>query len=292
MRCDKPPIGIRVRGNGDAAGGPACCAKTLFAVTLPALLLLLSLAGKGWAWSPLEQGLLLQTFPGEFQSSGITLLKIDPHKYDLLLLSASEMGTGTLTLREWAKRYGLIAAINASMYQQDRLTSTGYMRNFAHLNNPSINPRFGAFLLFNPKQEGEPRVRLVDRHHVPEWRDLLSRYESVVQNYRMISAERSNAWSASSQAFSMAGVGLDMSGNLLFIHSRLPRPVHELNRLLLSLPLEIGPTMYVEGGPTAGLYINEELLGFRLFPGYGGALWHDLDTVHRVPNVLGVVQRQ
>jgi hypothetical protein len=281
-----PDVRCRNREAHSLAGRASGVCGGLFAS-----LLLLSLASNGFAWVALEQGLLLHTFPGDLQNAGITVLKIDPERFTLRLLSASETGTGPLSLRDWSKRYGMVAAINASMYQQDRMTSTGYMRNFDHLNNPSINPRFGAFLLFNPRDETEPRLRIVDRHHDPDWRTLLSTYHTVVQNYRMITAERTSAWLDSSQTFSMTGVGLDGAGNILFIHSRLPRSVNELNKLLLNLPLDIRVAMYVEGGPPAGLYINEERFGIKL-PGLTGSAWQDLDTLYRIPNVLGITGRK
>jgi hypothetical protein len=259
---------------------------------LCAIILLLCLATPGQAWVTLEQGLFLHTFPGDLQNAGITVLKIDPERYSLRLLTASEIGTGPLSLRDWAKRHDLSAVINASMYQQDRMTSTGYMRNFGHLNNPSINPRFGAFLLFNPKDSNEPLLRLVDRYHVPGWKSLLSGYHTVVQNYRMIGADRTNAWTESSQTFSMAGIGLDGAGNLLFIYSRFPRSVHQLNNILLNLPIDLKVAMYVEGGPVAGLYLNEERLAIKGLPGQTGSLWHELDAPHRVPNVLGITDRK
>jgi hypothetical protein len=232
----------------------------------------------------------LNTFPGDLQNSGITVLRIDPQRYALKLFSSSETGTGPLTLRDWARRLGLSAVINASMYQQDGMTSTGYMRNFGHVNNPSINPRFGAFMLFNPKDGTRPPLRFVDRYHVPDWRQLLSEYETVIQNYRMISAERASVWPASGQSFSVAGVGIDSAGNVLFIYSRFPRSVHELNTLLLNLPLDIRGAMYVEGGPTAGLYINEDRFGSRWLPAQGFPL-QELDPIHRIPNVLGIVRK-
>jgi hypothetical protein len=252
--------------------------------------LLLTPPAEGLAWVSMDQGLSMNTFPGDLQSTGITVLRIDPQRYALKLLSASETGTGALSLRDWARRLGLTAVINASMYQQDRMTSTGYMRNFGHVNNPSVNPRFGSFMLFNPKDGTLPPLKFVDRYHVSDWRSLLLEYDTVIQNYRMISAERLSVWPVSGQAFSAAGVGIDGAGNVLFIYSRFPRTVHELNTILLSLPLDIRQAMYVEGGPTAGLYINEDLFGTKWLPAQGFPM-QELDPIHRIPNVLGIVRK-
>jgi uncharacterized protein YigE (DUF2233 family) len=252
--------------------------------------LLLSPGAEGHAWVSMDQGLSMNTFPGDLQSTGITVLRIDPQRYALKLLSATETGTGPLSLRDWAKRLGLAAVINASMYQQDRMTSTGYMRNFGHVNNPSINPRFGSFMLFNPKDGTLPPLKFVDRYHMPDWQSLLLEYDTVIQNYRMISAERASVWPVSGQAFSTAGVGIDGAGNVLFIYSRFPRTVHELNTILLNLPLDIRQAMYVEGGPTAGLYINEELFRTRWLPVQSFPM-QELDPIHRIPNVLGIVRK-
>ena len=150
-----------------------------------------------FAWRQIDGGLWLRDFSlsdkTAYEDSEVLVLKIDPEIYDLKLLSASEHNTGSMTAEEWADKFDLFAAINASMYQVNRITSTGYMRNFAHANNPKINPRFGAFLVFNPVDDSVPRVQIVDKYH-QGWVRLIHKYNTVIQNYRMISVKQENLW--------------------------------------------------------------------------------------------------
>ncbi|MEI3478052.1 MAG: hypothetical protein V8Q84_01855 [Bilophila sp.] len=56
----------------------------------------------------------------------------------------------SLSLGEWARRKDLVAAINASMYLPDGVTSTGYLRAGDVINNGRIASLFGAFFVAGP----------------------------------------------------------------------------------------------------------------------------------------------
>ncbi|MFP4516719.1 MAG: phosphodiester glycosidase family protein [Desulfovibrionales bacterium] len=245
------------------------------------------------AWEPLAPGLSLEQFQGtlETRQVPVTALRIDPAYYSLTLLTASEQKSASLSLKQWAARHGLVAAINASMYQDNYTASTGYMKNFDHNNNPSINSRFGAFLVFNPKQEDLPPVRIIDRQHHPDWRELIAKYNTVVQNYRMISAAGANLWPASDQRFPVAAIGMDTSGNILFLYCPVSISVHELNRIVLDLPLSLTALMYAEGGPVAGLYIDPAGLE-NGSTARQSVLFEGNSKIYPVPNVLGIVPRK
>ena len=51
------------------------------------------------------------------------------------------------------------------MYEQDYKTSTGYMKNFMHVNKSRINPKFGAIMAFNPVSGSVPLSRSIDRYN-------------------------------------------------------------------------------------------------------------------------------
>ena len=106
-------------------------------------------------WKMLDEGLYLGEFASTLKSRisnfPITILKINPKSYSFKLLCASEHDGNMRTAKQWCNEFGLLAAINASMYQDtDPLKSTGYMKNYNHINNPHTNPAFGAFMAFNP----------------------------------------------------------------------------------------------------------------------------------------------
>lgn len=241
-------------------------------------------------WQPLDEGIFLALFQETPASPYLlVVLKVDPIHYELKLLSASEGGKEGMTLKDWCSAFGLDGAINASMYLEDGRKSTGFMKNYDHVNNPRINARFGAFLVFNPREASLPPVQIVDREH-QDWKNLIDRYETVVQNYRLITLKGKNAWKNRSDArrFSAAAIAMDDEGKVLFIFSRQPRDVHEFAEQLLGLPLKIRNAMYVEGGQDAGLFITDLPDGMPNRPMLSFLEGDEGYALPLVPNVIGI----
>lgn len=259
---------------------------------VPVVLTLMLLAAcPAQAWQELEPGLWLGEFHtprADTQGDAIvTVLKIDPASFTFHILMSSEHGEPR-TLEHWAAEFDLIAAINASMYLPGKRTSTGLMRCGGHLNNGTINRRFGAFFMAGPRREGIPEARMVDRTF-QDWRAALEDYSCVAQNYRMISLSGKNLWQADGNAFSIAAVGSDQAGNILFIHCRTPFSVHDLSARLLELPLSIRSLMYVEGGREAGLYVRSRIMTRAWSGGYASFLFQSgKSQLHPLPNVIGI----
>jgi len=84
----------------------------------------------------------------------------------------------------------------------------------------------------------------------------LAAYGTVVQNLRLIRAPGRGVWGKQERRWSEAAVAADKSGRILFIFSRRPYAMQELNDKLLALPLGITAAMHVEGGPEASLSIH------------------------------------
>ncbi len=242
-------------------------------------------------WQPLEPGLEtleLEGPPAVFGDRKITVLRIDPARFDLKLFAASAPGEGELrTARAWAYRTGASAVINAAMYQEDYRTSVSLMRTGAHVNQRRVS-KDKAVLAFDPLVSGVPPVRIVDRE-CESLDDASARYASLVQSIRMVSCDRRNVWAPSERRFSAAAIGTDRAGRVLFIHARTPWPVHELVKALLAAPLELAQAMYVEGGPEAQLFARgggKELERVGTF--------ESADTNLRpwpVPNVIAAVRK-
>lgn len=117
-------------------------------------------------WLEVDQGLYLGEFTplqkspvGDYK---IIILKINPACFTLKLLCASEMHHENLSIQQWGEKYKLIAAINASMFQQDYKTSTGYMKNYNYINNSSNNKKFLSIAAFNPIAESNPTFHMYD----------------------------------------------------------------------------------------------------------------------------------
>lgn len=248
------------------------------------------------AWQAFEPGLELAVFEAPRRSeagdSRIRVLRIDPGRFELRLLNATAPGEGQRrTARDWCVRGGLSAAINASMYQEDLLTSVSLMRTRGHTNNGHLT-KDRSVLAFDPREAGLPPVALIDRECDP-YDSLSKRYDTLVQSIRMVSCKRANVWSRQPKAWSAAAVGLDAAGRVLFIHVRSPYSTHDLIEMLLELPIDLARAMYVEGGPEAQLFVRgggreEEFVGsFET-----GFLESDSNAhAWPVPNVIGVARK-
>lgn len=252
-------------------------------------------------WSEVRPGLSLARFNAEHkpveglrsQVEGpcLVVLRIDPDAYRFRLLSASELDTESRTLKEWAREYGLFAAINAGMFWRDQRTSTGYMRNFGHFNQDRFHPDYNGFLVFNPKKSGLPPARIVDRTGRSDWRQVLQQYASVVQNYRLIGRKRRIAWHREGDHYSASSIAEDEKGRILFILNQEPLSMKEFSRLLLDLPLRIRACIFTEGGQRAGLYLHTPQLK-RAWTGVGKNNFWSRKELSPIPNAIGIEPRK
>jgi uncharacterized protein YigE (DUF2233 family) len=272
---------------------------TILGYTLLLTLLVLGdssrLEGETNPWREVDDGLLIGEFEPQQKSgsndTGILVLKIDPQKYSFKLLSASETGGRKMTLKEWSEKYGLMAAVNAGMYQEDGVTSVGLMKNFKHINNGRLNKN-KAVLAFNAVDADVPEIQIIDREH-QDFEALKGKYRTLVQSIRMVSCEQQNVWSPQASAWSTLAMAMDKGGKVLIIFSQHPYSVHDLIEILLSLPLSLYNAMYLEGGPQASFFLStknvtlEKNGGWEDSPHSNGAF----QVSWPIPNVLGIVKK-
>lgn len=248
---------------------------------------------KNGVWQELAPGLQLGIFdapvPSEIGDSKIRVLRIDPRHYQLRLLSASAFEDGRpLTAKQWSQQNGLVAAINASMYQTDYKSSVSLMRTRAHINNPRLSKDM-TILAFDRKTADVPRVKIIDRQ-CDNFKIWQTKYSTLIQSIRMISCTGKNVWSQQPQKWSTAAIGIDNLGQVLFIHAGSPYSTHDLIRFLLQLPLNINRAMYAEGGPQAQLYINSGNQEHEFVGNYEIAIQGNMEKLisRPVPNVVGI----
>src|SRR4030042_2747170 len=209
-------------------------------------------------WKRIDDGLSLS----EFDSQKITLIKIDPKYYSFKLLCASEQKKLRMTAKQWCQKHNLILAINAGMFQTDRITNVGYMKNFNHINNPRLNSRYKAVLAFNPVDATVPEIQIIDlKCH--DFERLRDKYQTLIQGIRMVSCRQENVWEKQDRMWSLAAFGMDKSGNGLFIFTESHYSVHNFSNILLSLPVSLYNAMYLEGGPEATLYLSANGVEFE-----------------------------
>jgi len=239
-----------------------CC--TLIAVTLTAAgadqQSRKTAAGAASGWQKLADGLELGIFdspqPAEIGDSKIRILRIDPGRYELKLLNASVSKKGRpLSAKQWCRQNGLVAAINASMFQEDFKTSVSLMRTRTHVNNPRFRKKDMTILAFDRLGTGVPEVKIIDRQ-CEDFKIWKYKYGTLVQSIRMISCKGKNVWRQQPQKWSTVAIGIDKTDRVLFIHVGSPYSTHDLINILKELPLDIARAMYTEGGPQAQLYIK------------------------------------
>ena len=240
----------------------------------------------------LEMGFLASSQRAEIGDSMVHVLRVDPNYFQIKLLNASAtQDKKSLTAKQWVKRYGLIAAINASMYQADYLTSVSMMRTRGHANNKHLS-RDKSILAFDPLGADVPGVKIIDRQ-CDDFDKYKTKYGSFVQSIRMISCTGKNVWQQQPKQYSTAAIATDKDGRLLLIHVGSLYSTHDLVNILKALPLNIDRAMYAEGGPQAQLYVGYGTKVFSFAGGYemnfiegdGAALYRS------VPNVIGIAPK-
>lgn len=246
-------------------------------------------------WLQLEKGLELGTFvsphPSEVGDSLVHILRIDPGYFELRLLNASAPDQSRRqSAREWALNNGLAAAINASLYQADNRTSASLMRTRNHVNNRRLS-KDKTILAFDSLDPSLPKVQIIDRE-CQDFDAMNKQYQTLVQSIRMVSCDGQNVWAPQSKKWSVAAIGMDKRGRVLFIHSRSPYSTHDLIDILLQLSIGLRNAMYVEGGPVAQLYARSGDKEFEFLGSYStGSNENDNNAISwPVPNVVGVVR--
>lgn len=247
------------------------------------LLLLLTVTDRAVAdfftWQPIDQGLMVQEFP--VTGGVLTAVRIDPRYWRFELGCAQKDKTKPKSVHAWLEEKQFTALINASMFKEDGITSTGYMREGKSVNNPRISSRFGAFFVANPDRESLAQATLLERD-IPNLADTLSHYSLVVQNYRLLSENKTVLWPKTGKKHAIAAVAQDKDGHILFLYTNAHMLPADFAKTLLGIPLNIGTTMYVEGGSEAALLFKEG------------------ETVHArysyfepvLPNILGIRKKE
>ncbi len=115
--------------------------------------------------------------------------------------------------------YKLTAVINAGMYADNYKTHVGYLRSKDHVNNSHVN-NYQSVMAYNPKKDKKShRFGFL----------ILNDYNSAIQNLRLIKKPGINLWNQQNREWSEAAIGEDKDGKILFIYSRLPISMHDLN---------------------------------------------------------------
>jgi hypothetical protein len=224
----------------------------------------------------------------------IAVLRIDPRKWELEAMGTSRTAeTSGHTAREWAERNRFAAVINAGMFKTDYKTHLGYLRYGGHVNNERVN-NYQSVAAFEPRDPANAAFHIFDLDAPGvTFAAILKDYASVAQNLRLIKRPGTNQWVQQTRKWSEAALGEDDAGRALFIFSRAPFSMHDLNQKLLAAGIGLVAAQHLEGGPEAQLYVRAGKFELEMFGSYETSFVEN-DTNAKpwpIPNVIGVRAR-
>jgi hypothetical protein len=233
--------------------------------------------------------------PSAIGNSRIFILRVDPNLWQLEALGISQTGESNgHTARDWSQRQKFFAAINAGMFATDFKTHLGYMGSAAHVYNGHVNS-YQSVAAFDPRDwhSAAPfRIFDLDAPGV-RFADIQKNYASTLQNLRLIKKPGSNQWSQQGREWSEAALGEDEGGRVLFIYSRSPFSMHDLNNELLAAGIGIVAAQHLEGGPEAQLYLHVGSFEMEMYGSYETPVRENDSNAAAwpVPNILGLRPR-
>ena len=248
-------------------------------------------------WTALEPGIEYATVepagPRDLPIDGrLHVVRIDPRRRQLEAVMSGGDDAKLRPAGRWCRERHLAVAINMGMYETDQRTNTGYVRKAGYVNNGHWSAKYKVALGFSPTKAraaaGAAPVFMADLDD-PNAKARLADYGTVIQDLRLIRGGH-NVWQNQDRRWSEAAVAVDKQGRVLFIFSRYPRTMPELNDLLLALPLDLDTAMHVEGGPEASLSIHAGKVNLDLNGSYETGFVENDGEARQwpIPNVLGV----
>jgi len=250
-------------------------------------------------WQTLAPGMELRYVttktPSAAGDSRIAVLRMDPNLWELAAVGISQTGESTShTAREWSQRHKFVAAINAGMFEADEKTHLGYLRCREQILSAHQN-KYQSVAAFDPRDPAaSPRFRILDLDAPGiTFQSILKEYSSVVQNLRLVKRPGLNQWNQQTRKWSEAALGEDDAGRILFLFSRSPFSMHDLNQELLAAGIGLVAAQHLEGGPEAQLYLNAGGVELEMYGSYETSFKeNDTNSIPwPIPNILGVRPR-
>jgi uncharacterized protein YigE (DUF2233 family) len=222
----------------------------------------------------------------------VTIVRADPRRYSLTVVTSVRAGRPR-TLDAWVREEGLIGAVNAGMFLPNRRPVATLVHDDDVISDRSPSSYDGV-VGWGPRARGAPEIAVGGRGCPHDLAAMRGRYRSVVQGFRMMidCQGRPMPWTQT-RRYSSVALGVDREGRALFVHTRTPYRIHDLNRMLAEMDLGIRGLVYMEGGPEASLVVRD---GPRELTAIGS--WEDgfnenddNREMWDIPSAIGLLQR-
>lgn len=260
---------------------------------IASLICLMCIQSAAIEWQTVETGLMMTSIGKDPEQ--VLVLRIDPRLWSLTMAGPPEKASGGMTAKHWAQQEDLVVAINAGMFATDYLTHVGYLEHDGVTRSQHVN-HYQSVAAFNPRNPMQtPPFTIFDLDDSDvSIESIRAEYTSLVQNLRLVKKPAINRWSPQERRWSEAALGEDIEGNVLFVFSRAPYAMHELNELLIEADIGLVALQHLEGGPEAQLYMNAGGHEIELFGSYETGFREDDDNAipWPIPNVIGIRSRQ
>lgn len=232
------------------------------------------------------------------------VLKFDPTYCNFSVYGATIDNTKLRSLVGWLKDYQLLAAINASMYLPDKISSIGYLKKNNKFSNAHIGKKLGAFFVANPYEKYKGKIpevailytndpqfsKFIAKEEKQDLSTILDKYQVVVQNFQLLElTNKDNKLWEGQRRHSIASLGEDSQGKILLMYASIPTTINDFITVLRkNSQLNIKRAMYLEGGTEAAM----------LYQGKKAFLWQVNDNIKLflkgvilLPNVIGIKKK-
>lgn len=264
-------------------------------------------------------------------NNGVDILRFHPEYFTFSVYSAAWTDKKTKNMSTWLKTKKLLAAINASMFLPDNITSNGYLKKHDEYNNKNIGTRLGGFFVADPKippaylkkksiHKKIPTAAIVYRddqylerfdtllslqqkrpkNDEQKWQRVLNSYNVVVQNFKLFDPVPNSKTSKhiqikdqkwqSTRTHSIAAIGEDHEGNILFLHAKTPMTITQFIKIIqYNRDINLHKALYTEGGSEASMSLATDS-HTRHWVGTRPLLFF-LQKNSLLPNIIGVKEK-
>ena len=183
------------------------------------------------------------------------IFTINPDSIDVDIINSQNNKTIKQIMADKKNNENYFLICNAGMFDVDYKTSMGYMKNKGNILNSRNHPHYYSVMAFDPLFENLPKFYIYDTDIIP-FDSITARYDSVIQNLRLIKRDGENRWPEKKESWSELAIGQDADNNIVIIYCKNSLSMFEFNNLVLSLPLGLLTMQHLEGNSAAQLYFK------------------------------------